>query len=103
MFYPHPHPISVGVSSLKRYDDVNSVPTVTVFDFEAFTAKCTPCPELYDASFCNFDILSQELFKINENWVSRHLLHSVVIRFSSLRGWKAQFQNHYIQCNRFGQ
>ena len=103
MCYPRPHPILVVVSSLKSYDDVNSVPTVTAFDFEAFTEKCTPYSAMYDPSFCDFDVLLRELFKSSENWASRDLLHSVVIRSSSLHGWKAQFRNHYIQCNRFGQ
>ena len=51
MFYPNPHPISVVVSSLKRYEDVIFVPTVVGFDIEAFTAKCTLCYASYDASF----------------------------------------------------
>ena len=71
MFYPRPHPISVVVLSLKRYDDINFITTVTAFYLEAFTAKCTPYSAMYDPSFCDFDVLSRELFKINENWVSR--------------------------------
>ena len=57
MFYPDPHPILVVISSLKRYEDVISVPTVVGFDIEAFTAEYTPCSALYDASFCDFDVL----------------------------------------------
>ena len=47
------------VKLLKKYEDVDSVPTVIVFNFEAFTAKCTPRSALYDASFYDFDVLSR--------------------------------------------
>ena len=77
------------------------VPTIMAFNIEVFTAKCTHCSALYDASFCDFYVLSRDLFKVNEDWVSRQLLHLVVIRFSSLHGWIVQLRNNYIQCNRF--
>ena len=73
MFHPNPSPISIVLSYLKRYndgEDVNSAPTVVVFDVEAFTSNCTPCSVFYNATFCDCDILSQELFKLNEKWVS---------------------------------
>ena len=91
MFYPDPHPISIVVSSLKRYEDVNSAPTVAGLDVDAFTVKCTPCSASYDASFCEFDV--------NEKWANRQLLHSFIIRFASLHGCIAQLQIVFNQCS----
>ena len=97
--------ISIFFASLKTYDDgepENSPSTIIGFDLKILTAECFGSSPCYDSSLSGFDVLAWEMLK-KERWVCRPLLNSVVVKLASLHGWMVKKNQHFIQCNRFGE
>jgi len=98
-------PISAFIASLKIYDDECLdflVRTIVSFNSKTFTAKCNHLSPAYDSSLVDFDIISREMFKKNERWLTRELVHSVMSVLAATHGWSVRKQRLCLQCNRFG-
>ena len=98
-------PISAFVASLEKYDDEGLdylVQTIVSFDVKTFTAKCNHHSPTYDSSLVDFDIISLEMFKMNERWLTREHMHSVMLVLADTHGWSVRRNRLCLQCNRFG-
>ena len=86
-------PISDFVASLKTYDDVgleHSAQIIIDFDVKTFYAKCFHASPSYDLSLCDFNLLPRDMFKKDEKWITRDLLHTVTKCLAAIHGWSVK-------------
>jgi hypothetical protein len=93
--------------SLKKYTPIqlkNETHSnmITSFNFELFSMTCNKDSPSYDPEVCDYDAIAKELFQVNEVWVSKDLIESVIQLIAQHHGWSAIKKKNSIICNRVG-
>jgi len=70
------------------------------FDEVSLNRNCSQSSDEYNPAVCDFDALSEALFREGDIWASRDLLMATVSKIATLQGWTARMERMHIVCNR---